>query len=313
MLITDNAHAKVNLTLRVLGRRADGYHSLVSLVAFADSCDTVTLDTEADRGLVVSGPLADGTGPVADNLVLTAAAALDMALPGHPLNGKGLFHLTKRLPSAAGLGGGSADAAAALRLLARGCGMPSEDPVLSAVARRIGADVAVCMEGKARVMSGVGDRLGPAVDLPRLHAVLINPGVRVETRTVFARLAAGPPATTLGGFESGLSAAMEWAGTDRDPERIWPRDPAGLLSALTESGNDLEVPAMALAADIGLVRAAVAAQPGVLLVRMSGSGATVFGISATSEQAAAAENMLRLAYPQWWIQATVLGSVQRGE
>ncbi len=179
------APAKVNLTLRVLGRRADGYHDIESLVVFAGVGDALTFTPGPALALAVRGPTARASGDVADNLVLKAARALAERVEGLKL---GRFALSKRLPVAAGLGGGSADAAAALRLLARANGMALDDPRLMQAARATGADVPVCLDPRPRLMRGIGDLLSDPLDLPRLPAVLVNPGVAVPTRDVFAAL-----------------------------------------------------------------------------------------------------------------------------
>src|SRR3954454_24685720 len=170
----EKAPAKVNLTLRVLGRRADGYHELESLVAFAGVGDALTFAPGDALTLAVSGPTAPAAGDSADNLVLKAARALAQRIAGLTL---GRFALSKRLPVAAGLGGGSADAAAALRLLAHANGIAPDDPRLMQAAQATGADVPVCLDPRPRVMRGVGDVLSAPLDLPRLFAVVVCPGV----------------------------------------------------------------------------------------------------------------------------------------
>ncbi|HZN30648.1 MAG TPA: 4-(cytidine 5'-diphospho)-2-C-methyl-D-erythritol kinase, partial [Xanthobacteraceae bacterium] len=182
------APAKVNLTLRVVGRRADGYHDIESLVVFADIGDALTFVPARALTLAVRGPTAAAAGHTADNLVLKAARALAERVDGLKL---GRFALSKRLPVAAGLGGGSADAAAALRLMARANRLAPDDPRLMAAARATGADVPVCLDPRPRFMRGTGDILSDPLDLPRLDAVLVNPGVAVATKDVFAALRLG--------------------------------------------------------------------------------------------------------------------------
>ncbi len=184
--LTEQAPAKINLTLRVLGRRPDGYHQLESLVAFADLADTLTLQPGGAGGLDIAGPFASACGPAAGNLVLKAVAALRERAAGLTA---GRFALAKNIPVAAGLGGGSADAAAALRLLARANGLAARDPRLAAAALVVGADVPVCLDCRARIMRGVGDELAAPLELPPLSALLVNPGVALATRDVFARFA----------------------------------------------------------------------------------------------------------------------------
>jgi 4-diphosphocytidyl-2-C-methyl-D-erythritol kinase len=280
----EKAPAKVNLTLRVLGRRADGYHDIESLVAFAGVGDALTFKPGDDLALTVGGPTAAAAGDVADNLVLKAARALAERIAGVRL---GRFTLSKRLPVAAGLGGGSADAAAALRLLARANALAPDDPRLMQAARATGADVPVCLNPRPRRMRGIGDILSDPLDLPRLFAVLVNPGVAVATADVFAALAA-PPAG-----QSGPAAE--------------PLGPAALLAEIAGGRNDLEAPAIELEPAIAVVLAVLRKLPGCRLARMSGSGPTCFGLFDSSRTASAAARTLRVGYPAWWVRATVLG------
>src|ERR1700754_1757958 len=171
--LVETARAKVNLTLRVLGRRPDGYHDLDSIVAFADCADRLTFEPGRDLGLAMTGPGAADCGDIGDNLVIRAARLLSERVPDLKL---GHFTLEKHLPVAAGIGGGSADAAAALRLLGTANGIAHDDERLSDVARATGADVPVCLASKSCVMGGVGDNL-TALDLPSLPAVMVNPRV----------------------------------------------------------------------------------------------------------------------------------------
>jgi 4-diphosphocytidyl-2-C-methyl-D-erythritol kinase len=290
----EKAPAKINLTLRVLGRRADGYHELESLVAFAGVGDALTFAPGGALTLAVSGPTAQAAGDNADNLVLKAARALAGRTAGLTVGG---FALSKRLPVAAGLGGGSADAAAALRLLARANGIALDDPRLMQAAQATGADVPVCLDPKPRLMRGVGDVLSAPLDLPRLFAVLVNPGVAVSTRDVFAalKLASGPAS---GGASSPTPLVSEgWAG-----------EPTAFVAALAKERNDLEAPAIELEPAIADVLAVLQALPDCRLARMSGSGATCFGLFPTNAAAAAAARTLRVGYPQWWVRATALGA-----
>jgi 4-diphosphocytidyl-2-C-methyl-D-erythritol kinase len=280
----EKAPAKVNLTLRVLGRRADGYHDIESLVAFAGVGDALTFKPGDDLALTVGGPTGDAAGDVADNLVLKASRALAERVAGVRL---GRFTLSKRLPVAAGLGGGSADAAAALRLLARANALAPDDPRLMQAARATGADVPVCLDPRPRRMRGLGDILSDPLDLPRLFAVLVNPGVAVATADVFAALAA-PPA--------GQSAPT-----------AEPLGPAALLAEIAGGRNDLEAPAIELEPAIADVLAVLHKLPGCRLARMSGSGPTCFGLFDSSRAASAAARTLRVGYPAWWVRATVLG------
>lgn len=284
------AAAKVNLDLAVLGRRADGYHLLESLVAFADVGDRLTLEPGRDLGLSITGPRAGAlAGEAADgNLVIRAARALAERVPGLV---SGHFVLEKHLPVASGIGGGSADAAAALRLLARANGLSLDDSHLVAAARATGADVPVCLAGRVCVMAGVGEVLSAAIKLPPIPAVLVNPGIPVETRAVFAALGLAPGAMR-GEGRGGVSQS---------------EDLASVVADLARRGNDLEPPAIALAPAIAQARSALAAAPGCRLARMSGSGATCFGLFASREEAREAADALAAAHPAWWVAATVLG------
>ena len=287
---SEHAPAKVNLTLRILGKRADGYHDLESLVVFARLADEVTLTLDAPLGLDVDGPTAAAAGDVGDNLVLRAARELTERTDGLRL---GRFTLTKHLPVAAGLGGGSADAAAALRLLMRVNGIARDNPNLMAAARATGADVPVCLDPRPRVMRGVGDILSAPLALPALPAVLVNPCVPVPTRDVFGKL--------------GLALGeRRGAASEIDPGRLKDRD--ALVRYLESQPNDLEPPARALQPVISDVLAALAACDGSLFARMSGSGATCFGLFASEAAAATAAQRLSATYPAWWIAPTVFAS-----
>ena len=281
------APAKVNLTLRVLGRRADGYHEIESLVVFADVGDRLTLAAGGPLELTVQGPTAAAAGESDDNLVLKAAHALAARVPDVRL---GRFELDKQLPVAAGLGGGSSDAAAALRLLARANALALDDERLYAAAAATGADVPVCLDPRPRMMRGIGEILSAPIVLPKLPAVLVNPGVAVPTRDVFAALAA--PA---------LSQSVK-------PENFVPPGARAesLLSALEGRRNDLEAPAIALQPVIADVLAALRAFPACRLARMSGSGATCLGLFATLEAAQDAASHLKNAHSGWWARATTL-------
>jgi 4-diphosphocytidyl-2-C-methyl-D-erythritol kinase len=282
--LATRAPAKVNLTLRVRGRRADGYHDLDSIVVFAGCHDDLALETGAPMALTVTGPRAASCGPPGDNLVIRAAEALAARKPGLAL---GAFHLVKRLPAAAGLGGGSSDAAAALRLLARANGLRPDDPALLAAARSVGADVPVCLVPRATRMRGIGDQLERLAGFQRLYAVLVNPGVAAETRAVFAELRL-QPGEHLPGVPDGLDE---------------PEDP---MHAVANGRNDLEPPALRLFPAISDVLEALRRSRGCRLARMSGSGATCFGLFDDCRASAAAAKRLRAAHPAWWVKATEL-------
>ena len=283
-----NAPAKVNLTLRVLARRADGYHDIESLVVFADLGDRLTLAPGPTLALDVRGPTALA-GDVADNLVLKAARALEQRVSGLR---HGCFALTKQLPVAGGLGGGSSDAAAALRLLAEVNAVGADDPRLLAAARVTGADVPVCLDPRPRLMRGIGDVLSPPIDLPNLPAVLANPGVAVATKDVFAILGRVPG-------ERAMAPSI-------DPAAI-PRQHHALVEFLAAETNDLEAPAIRLAPVIATTLDALRALPGCQLARMSGSGATCLALFDSRGAADDAARRLRVTRPGWWIEATVLG------
>jgi 4-diphosphocytidyl-2-C-methyl-D-erythritol kinase len=287
--LVETAPAKVNLTLRVLGRRVDGYHDIESLVVFAAFGDRLSFVRGGELALALRGPTAGKTGEPADNLVLKAAHALAQRIPGLAL---GRFRLDKRLPVAAGLGGGSADAAAALRLLARANRLKRDDPRLFAAARATGADVPVCLDPRPRMMRGIGEILSEPLALPSLPAVLVNPGVAVATREVFERLQ--------------LRAAKRPATWD---EHAIPGTREPLLEALRAQTNDLEDVAIALAPAIADVLAALRALPGCRLARMSGSGASCFGLFVSTRTATAAAAALRAARADWWVRASLLGGV----
>lgn len=281
--LSERARAKINLTLRVMGRRTDGYHDLESLVAFADLADTLTLQPAGQFALAVTGRFADAVGSLENNLVGKANRELSALVPGLA---SGRFHLDKNIPAAAGLGGGSADAAAALRLLARANGLGFDDARLMTAALAVGADVPVCFASRACVMTGIGERLSPPLRLPELHAVLVNPGVAVATRDVFAKL-------DLSKCNAAASGMV-------------PTEPAALIGFLNRHGNDLTDPATICAPAIGDVLAALRGLPGVQLARMSGSGATCFALFASAGAAVDGASHLAAAHKAWWVAPVTL-------
>jgi 4-diphosphocytidyl-2-C-methyl-D-erythritol kinase len=279
------APAKVNLTLHVLGKRADGYHELESLVVFADVGDELTFVPGGELALDVTGPTAASAGDTGDNLVLKAAHALAQRVPGLRL---GRFTLDKQLPVAAGLGGGSSDAAAALRLLARENKLALDDARIRDAARVTGADVPVCIEPKTRMMRGIGEILSAPLPMQKLHAVLVNPRVAVPTRDVFVALAAKP-----------LEAVPQ------PDDFIRPRmDAASILSEVCQRRNDLESPAVRLQPIIDDVIVALNDAATCGLARMSGSGATCFGLYHTADDAKLVAQKISAKQPGWWVQAT---------
>ncbi len=287
--LVETAPAKVNLTLRVLGRRADGYHELESLVAFAGIGDTLRLVPGDGLELTVRGPNAAQAGPDADNLVLKAASALAARIVGVRL---GAFTLEKMLPVAAGLGGGSSDAAAALRLLARANELRLDDARVFEAACATGADVPVCLEPSVRVMRGIGEILSAPLDLPALPGLLVNPGVAVPTKDVFARWS--PAATPLPLFDWAAAGGI----ANRDQ----------ILRLLGLQANDLEAPAIAVAPAIAETLAALRGLPGCRLARMSGSGATCFALFSTAAQAILGAKALSAKRSQWWVRAGAIGA-----
>jgi 4-diphosphocytidyl-2-C-methyl-D-erythritol kinase len=286
--LIEPAFAKINLTLRVLGRRADGYHDLESLVCFATLSDRVELRVGGPVELRVSGPMAVAAGATEENLVLKAARALERRVKRLKL---GRFGLVKRLPVGAGLGGGSADAAAALRLLAHANGLRRNDPRLLEAAAEIGADVPVCLDPHTRWMRGVGDVLSPPQAIPRLFAVLVHPALALATRDVFGELAA-PKRTgrTMRALPSLPQARKEF------------------VAFVAAGANDLEAPAIRLAPIIEDVLAILREQPACVLARMSGSGSTCFGVFATRSAATEAARAIVEVHPSWWVKTTELGA-----
>lgn len=274
------APAKVNLYLHVVGRRSDGYHLLDSLVVFPAIGDRIEVEPADALSLTVTGPFAAAVPADDDNLVLRAARMLASA--ADPTQGAHI-RLIKRLPAASGIGGGSADAAATLRALKRLWQIDPAAVDLERVALALGADVPMCLAGRTVFVSGIGERLSQAPPLPPFALLLANPGVGVSTPAVFAARK-GP-----------FSHAAPFAET--------PPDVASLARLLAARDNDLGVAAEALAPEIGRVRAALAATPGALLARMSGSGATCFALYAARDQAEAARSLLAARYPGWWLAA----------
>jgi 4-diphosphocytidyl-2-C-methyl-D-erythritol kinase len=287
--LTEAAPAKINLTLRILGRRSDGYHELESLVVFARLRDHLTLLPGRPLSLDVRGPTAAAAGNVNENLVIKAAKALAARVMGLQA---GHFLLEKSLPVAAGIGGGSADAAAALRLLASANGLAADDSLLYAAARATGADVPVCLDPRPRVMRGIGEILSTPLDLPELPAVLVNPGVASATKEVFATL-----------NRTGNDAPDQVPGLDRVPRTL-----SELIEFLRVQRNDLEAPAASLHPEISAVLAALHATRGTRLARMSGSGSTCFALFENLRAAEIAARLLQASHSNWWIRATVLGA-----
>jgi 4-diphosphocytidyl-2-C-methyl-D-erythritol kinase len=268
-VVTAFAPAKVNLALHVTGRRDDGYHLLDSLVVFAAIGDQISASQSDTLSMTVSGPNADGVPTDASNLMMKAARLLD------PVRAAAL-HLDKALPAASGIGGGSSDAAATLRALAKLWGVTEPAPQATLP---LGADLPVCMAAAPTRMQGIGDVLTPVADLPPLHLVLVNPRMGVSTPDVFKRL-----------------KLRDNPGLDPIPE-------SGFLDWLTAQRNDLEAPAIEALPQIADGLSALRTTKGCLLARMSGSGATCFGLYETSAEAQVAATAFTAMHPHWWVGA----------
>ncbi|MGH1452170.1 MAG: 4-(cytidine 5'-diphospho)-2-C-methyl-D-erythritol kinase [Paracoccaceae bacterium] len=264
------APAKINLSLHITGRRDDGYHLLDSLVVFADIGDTLSVSLAPHRRLRVFGPMAAGVPDDGRNLILRAAGMMGQGVD---------VMLDKRLPAAAGIGGGSSDAAACLRAIGELTGKWPGDQGL-----RLGADVPVCMAARAARMRGIGEDVAVLSEIPEVFAVLVNPGVAVPTPEVFRRLKVkqNPP----------MGDIPDWA--DAGDLAVW----------LGRQRNDLQAPAVAAEPVIGTVLDAIGATGGCLLARMSGSGATCFGLY--GDQAAADAAAAGLQRDGWWVAAARL-------
>src|SRR5262245_32897936 len=284
--LRDIGRAKINLTLEVLGRRADGFHELKSLVAFANFGDRLALDPGDGLDLEVEGPLAAALGP--SNLILEAGRAARARVPDLRL---GRFRLAKLLPVAAGLGGGSADAAAALRLSARANSGRIEEGVLAELTLKLGSDMRVCLTSRPALMTGRGEKIEPVQGFPACGVVLANPGKALATKAVYAALGAKPLAVEP-------SDGGEWL------------DFGGSFDALAAyvlpRGNALDAPAANLVPDIRAVLAALAALKGIRLAGLSGSGPTCFALFPSEKDAKLAAGELAAAHPPWWIAAGAL-------
>ena len=273
---TEFAPAKINLALHVLGRRADLYHEIDSLVAFADAGDRLTFESSPRMELVVSGPFAAAVPGDESNLALKAARLMERNFPGRIPSLR--IILEKNLPVAAGIGGGSADAAACLRALARLSGIEAD--ALRPLALLLGADVPVCLLSHASRMRGVGGELSRLPRFTPHHAVLVNPGVMVKTPDIFAALALAPGARAFSPIPS------RWT-----------------LGSLR---NDLTAPAIRIAPEIESVLRELERRPQIELARMSGSGATCFGLCVSAEAAQVAARAIARDRPAWWVRATVI-------
>ena len=280
------APAKLNLYLHITGRRADGYHDLDSLVAFAGVGDEVCLEPASSFQFVLEGPQAEllKNEPPEGNLVVKAAHSL-AKLCGKTLDVK--ITLLKRLPVASGIGGGSSDAAAALRALAQHWGISPDDARLTMAAAEHGQDVPVCLNILNNYITAEGTIAAP--ELPRVGVVLVNPNKALPTPAVYKEFRAG-------GYAFSPLARL----TEK------PRDASSLIASLKARGNDLYEPALKLMPEIGDVITALDNSKGCLLSRMSGSGATCFGLYADEDAAKTSAAALRAAHPGWWVEASYL-------
>ena len=279
--IVDAAPAKINLYLHVTGKRTDGYHLLDSLVVLADVGDQITATPSDILTLDYTGPFAKVLPPAKSNLVLHAAERLKDAFD---VSAGAALKLNKALPVASGIGGGSADAAATLRALCALWDLDVLHPKVAYLALSLGADVPVCLQGQSAIMRGIGEDIRPIDHLPTLNLILINPGVEVSTPAVFK-------ART-----STFSNSVKMPGTFSDASAFY--------TFLKTTQNDLEPPAIGLQPIIGDILEALRSFPGVALARMSGSGATCFGIAENADTAHAGALALSASHPAWWVQAT---------
>ena len=276
------APAKINLFLHVGEKRDDNYHALESLVVFAETSDRLTLSPAAGISLSVSGRFAKALPNDSENLVLKAAQAL---LASPPLEKGAAITLEKNLPVASGIGGGSADAAAALRGLNALWDLRYSENEMLAIAAQLGSDVPACLLSRPCWMEGRGERVLPLAPLPQLPLILINPGVMVPTGRVFANLNA----------RTGLGAQPPLGPI----KSVW-----DLVGYLDGAVNDLEAPASRLAPDIEDVLSALDREPGCVLAQMSGSGATCFGLFDQQQFAIGAAERIAQDHPEWWVKLT---------
>ena len=282
-MIRVQAPAKINLYLHVTGKRNDGYHLLDSLMAFAECGDVIEVEAANDLSLSISGPFGEGlpTGP--DNLVMQAAEKLRQLAGGT----KGArIKLQKNLPVASGIGGGSADAAAVLKALCQLWNVFPTENDLMALALSLGADVPICLTGKASFVSGIGEIITPVPTFPRVPMVLVNPAVAVATPSIFK--------ARQGGF------------SDHSPFAEICKTANQLVEHIGLRSNDLMAPAIQIASIIEVVLEGLSGQDGILLSRMSGSGATCFGLFDNHQNAHQAARSLKSLYPGWWVERTEL-------
>lgn len=283
-MITANARAKVNLFLQVTGKRTDGYHLLESLVVFADRGDRITVQEAEDLTLKVSGPFSTAIDSTEENLVIKAAQKLKSE---SGIDKGARISLEKNLPVAAGIGGGSADAAATLKSLNTLWNIGFSEDRLSQIGLSLGADIPACLYGRPAIMSGIGEHISGIVDFPEFYILLVNEGSSLATKDVFKRLKSTkktPPSVDFNGL------------TVRE-----------LFTALRSMPNDLAAPALQIVPAIGTVLAMIREQKGCDLARMSGSGATCFGLFAEGDAARKAAKAIQAKHPGWWVQSMAVG------
>ena len=321
------APAKINLSLHVGDKRADGFHELESLVAFVEAGDVLRIEYADELSLAIEGVFAGELTDGEDNLVLKAARLLSARAN---INSGARMVLQKRLPVASGIGGGSADAAASLRGLTSLWKLDISSEKLRAIAAELGSDVPVCLESAPAWMEGRGERITPIPWLPDCWLLLVNPLVSVSTADVFRKLGRSFHLPLEGGSKlslsdsekriSGRSIVEAAPGPEKFALRLnfstLPQGEGGDLALLVDflrtTSNDLEAPARAIAPEINAVLAEIGCEPGVLLARMSGSGATCFGILADENAAQAAVNSIKSRHENWWVAAAKLASPELG-
>lgn len=281
--LTITAPAKINLYLHIIGRRKDGFHLLDSLIAFASIHDTLSLKAAIELNLEIDGQFACRLTKEPNNLVLKAARGLARICD---VNKGAQIRLTKSLPVASGIGGGSSDAAATLKGLIRLWKVQPDSQSLQRLALELGADVPVCLNGQAAFMSGIGEKISKAGPLPICSLVLVNSGAAASTPAVFKTWAQSQP-------DFSKSGQFNYT----------PKNIGELVSILKSRKNDLDQAAQVLCPEISRVLSALKNSQGSLLARMSGSGATCFALFADPEEAEAASLDLTHRHPEWWVRS----------
>lgn len=277
------APAKINLALHITGQRDDGYHLLDSLIVFANVGDTVSVEQADKLALEIDGPYAHCLGVKQDNLALRAAQLLSAAVGK---NSGALIQLTKNLPIGGGIGGGSADAAATLKLLQQLWEAQISNTALTELALQLGADVPVCLSETSAHVQGIGEQITPLNNIPQMHLVLVYPNIAVSSSGVYQR-----GITT---YSSALPSYTEWQSVEK------------CITYLSSCTNDLTENAISIAPVIGGVLELISKQEDCLLARMSGSGSTCFGIFTTDDAAASATRNIQASHPDWWVKVAQL-------